>query len=346
MSFWYLDPELVAEIKISRDQGGNFRVSSHHLDKPKRANPEEMIRQLVLAQLRCHYKYPHECLLQEYPIKMGIAKKRADIAILNKNNEIEAIIEVKLNIDEEAILQLQSYVIATGAKYGAVISPYTRKVFARTSNCSFSQVTDLPMYEGEAVGSRQRIHPTSEINPHAIALMEALGILKLERATGSTSYLYLKNKILKITNTSLLSYANVRRQAIHQGIVLPSAVKDEDWDAVLCHLFENACEAEVYDNNQANVEISAFINQACQKTDDNTRVPFTEIYDHFVSWYKVNGENSKKFLPSKKAVSSHLGKNGFVRRNMGGRLYIFGLRPQSPAAITEKHTTSGNSGLR
>lgn len=333
MNFWYLDPELVAEIKISRDEVGNYRVCSHKLDKPKRANPEEMIRQLVLAQLRCHYKYPYESLVQEYPIKMGIAKKRADIAILNKSNDIEAIIEIKLNIDEEAILQLQSYVIATGARYGAVISPHTRKVFARTSNSNFAQITDLPMYEGEAVGSRERIHATSEINPHVTSLIEALGILKLARATGSTSLLYLRNKRLKITNTSLLNYANVRRQAIQQGVVLPSAVKDEDWDAVLCHLFENACEAEVGDDTQANMVITAFIKQACQQTDEDIRVPFIEIYDHFVSWYKANVENSEKFLPSKKAVSSHLERNGFERRKMGGNLYIFGLQAQSPAAV-------------
>lgn len=95
MNFWYLDPELLAEITISKDLRGHYRICSHHLDKPKRANPEEIIRQLVMVQLRCHYKYPYEKLVQEYSVKMGIARKRADIAILNKNKEIEAIIILK-----------------------------------------------------------------------------------------------------------------------------------------------------------------------------------------------------------------------------------------------------------
>jgi type I restriction enzyme M protein len=149
MNLWFLAPELLAEIEISKDIKGCYRVRSHPSDKPKLANPEEIIRQLVLVQLRWHYHYPHERTVQEYVVQMGIAKKRADIAIVNDQNILESIIEVKQTIDDDSILQLQSYMQATGARFGAVISLHARKVFMRDHSGSFAQIPDLPVFERE-----------------------------------------------------------------------------------------------------------------------------------------------------------------------------------------------------
>ena len=106
MNLWFLDPEILGQIEIYKDSLDVYRVQSRLFQKPKKATPEEIIRQLVLLQLIYHYHYPKELIVQEYLIRMGIAKKRADIVILGEDEKINVILEIKQKINSDSIGQL------------------------------------------------------------------------------------------------------------------------------------------------------------------------------------------------------------------------------------------------
>jgi hypothetical protein len=319
MNLWFIAPEVLAEIEISTETRGTYRVRSHTSDNPRSANPEEIIRQLVMAQLRCHYHYPHERLTIEFPVKMGITKKRADIAILSKQGQVETLIEIKQTVDDESILQLQSYMIATAARYGAVISLHFRTVFRRNDDGSFFEISDLPLFDrgpntdiAIEVGQKQR----KDKEPAHNTLMTSLGISGIIRLSSTTSQLLIRNKALKFTNSTLLNYSAVRKRAIQEGIFLPSTIKNRDWDELLSSLFENATENETSTGND---EISireksfeSFYEQVCEVCDQTTETLFKDIYEAFSIWYKANVEESQKFLPSKKNVSAQLVSKGFI----------------------------------
>ncbi|GLI37461.1 type I restriction enzyme HsdR N-terminal domain-containing protein [Geobacter hydrogenophilus] len=331
MNLWFLAPELLAELAISKDETGTFRVSSHPSDKPKRANPEEVIRQLVMIQLRCHYHYPYGRLLQEYVVQMGVTKKRADIAITDNNNNLETVIEVKQVIDDNSILQLQSYMHAAGARFGMVVSLHSRKVFMREPNGSFTQISDLPVYCGEHDTNGTTYGQLTKVDDSiAKTLMASLGITGLSRISNTVSCLYIKNKTMKLSNTSLLSYSAVRKQAIGTGIILPSTVGNGDWDNLLSLLFDTATVVEgnaTTDAVRRGEELfQAFLNQICEQCDSNTETMFKEIYSAFTDWYRKNNNGNDKYLPSRKNISAQLLKNGFLSRKLGGQVYISGIR--------------------
>jgi hypothetical protein len=330
MNLWFLAPELLAEIEISKDLKGVYRVCSHPSDKPKRANPEEIIRQLVLVQLRCHYHYPHDRLIQEYVVQMGVTKKRADIAIINSQNNLESLIEVKQIIDDDSILQLQSYMLATGTRFGAVVSLHTRKVFMRDQCGSFTQISDLPVFQRETDSNGATIESQqySVLNSAAKTLMATLGVTGITRISNSISHLHIKNKILRLSNTNLLNYNTVRKQAIQEGIILPSTVGNSAWDELLSLLFDNAAEIEVPTTSGTRGEESfcTFLDQFCEQCSTNTEIKFKEIYNAYAKWHKENIDDSDKYLPSKKNISAQLLKNGFQRRNSGGQVFISGIR--------------------
>lgn len=244
MNLWFFEPELLEKIEINRDSHGVYRVRSHPTDKLRRAKTEEVIKQLVVLQLRHHYHYPHEMLLQEYTVQMGILKKRADIAIVTNQKIVETIIEVKQVVDEDSILQLKSYMSAVGAKYGAVISPFERFVFYRDDARIFHQISDLPIFERQAdvkLGGGDIAEQKPKIeDSNGRILMATLGITGLKRIGITKSELIIKNNNIEISNIDLSNYNQIRKTALGQGIVLPSSVKKSHWDEAVSLLFENS----------------------------------------------------------------------------------------------------------
>lgn len=87
-----------------------------------KATPEEVIRQLELLKLTIDYGYKIEQILVEEKIVMGsgYAPKAADIVIFNNQDRVDrrAIIEVKKPNRKDGLLQLQSYMNATGVYFG------------------------------------------------------------------------------------------------------------------------------------------------------------------------------------------------------------------------------------
>ncbi|MDD5772023.1 MAG: N-6 DNA methylase [bacterium] len=92
-------------------------------DKNKKtARPEEIIRQLFLIYIRDYLKYPLNQLNVEEPIQMGSDDtKRADIVIFTNDTCTSKyiIIELKKPDEKEGIEELESYMNATGVKFGA-----------------------------------------------------------------------------------------------------------------------------------------------------------------------------------------------------------------------------------
>ena len=234
---WFLNPEFLAEIEISKNEKGAYRVRSHPLDTPKHAKSEEIIRQIVLAQLRCHYHYPQELLSQEHIIQMGIAKKRADIVVLGENSKTNAIIEVKLKFDENAVSQLQSYMMASGARFGAVIALDRRKVFRRNDEGDFVEIPDLPIHNCDMhlLDNNYRVMPATL---KSRVMIDSLGIKSLLKISSTKSELIFQKGSIIISDAALLSYNLIRKAAISKGIFLSSAISNNEWDAILEILVE------------------------------------------------------------------------------------------------------------
>lgn len=91
-------------------------------ENKKTGKPEEIIRQLFLIHIRDYLKYPLTQVNVEEPIQMGSDdSKKADIVIFTDDTCTGKyiIFEVKKPDEKEGIEQLQSYMNATGVKFGA-----------------------------------------------------------------------------------------------------------------------------------------------------------------------------------------------------------------------------------
>lgn len=99
---------------------GNYKIKCLIRDKEIKLTPEEIVRQLYLRVLLKEYKYPKELVRVEYPVAMGSDTKKADICILDKenNSSVYIIVEVKKPKHKEGKEQLKSYCNATGALMG------------------------------------------------------------------------------------------------------------------------------------------------------------------------------------------------------------------------------------
>ena len=119
--------------------------------KDVQANPEEIIRQLYIDKLLEEYKYPKEVIKVEYSVTFGREKKRADIVILDRDNQNSAycIIEVKKSKDRDGKEQLKSYTNATGAPLAVWTNGKERNIFQRLDPNYFELLSRLPKYNEE-----------------------------------------------------------------------------------------------------------------------------------------------------------------------------------------------------
>lgn len=135
--------------------------------------PEEYVRQEIEKSLVREYRYPREEVEVEFPIKVGVAKKRVDLAIFpegepHRADTIWAIIECKAadvpaNDRTEGIGQLHSYLAACiNAEFGMWTNGQERFCFRKTvvsGKYSFLEITDLPE-KGRSLEDAER--PTIE----------------------------------------------------------------------------------------------------------------------------------------------------------------------------------------
>jgi len=330
MNLWFISPEILEMLEFEKDKNGHYRVRSHHLNKSRLANPEEIIRQLVFAQLMTHYHYPYENLVIEPLIKMGISKKRADIGIINQQGNFETIIEVKQISNDESVQQLHSYMHASGVKYGALITLFERQVYYRDSTGQITTISDLPTYLNKQLTEFTLINNRKTEDFQPVNQLNDLGIFIKSRLSAKRSEIEIKGQKIIISNTDLLDFSKLRRKAIEAGIVLPSSINKSNWDLMLQHLFENAPPVNIESNenktNEAERSFRNYIETKCVKTDEKINVLFRDIYNNFTSWYINEYSENRSFLPSKINISTQLKKSGFEVRKIGGQIYVNGLQ--------------------
>lgn len=131
--------------------------------------PEEYVRQEIEKSLVREYQYPREEIRVEFPIRMGSAKKRADIVVFPEGTQptyehVWAVIECKsddtLPTDkDEGVEQLKSYMAAcANAEFGMWTNSVDRFCFRKVrvgDKFEFPEIVDLPT-KGATVEDAER----------------------------------------------------------------------------------------------------------------------------------------------------------------------------------------------
>ncbi len=115
-------------------------------DKEIQLKPEEIVRQLYAARLIKGYGYPKKRLAFEYPVNFGKEKKKADIAVFDKDRSDAAyiIVELKKPKLKDGKNQLRSYCNATGAPIGVWTNGEKISHYHRKDPNYFEDITDVP----------------------------------------------------------------------------------------------------------------------------------------------------------------------------------------------------------
>ncbi|WP_029540895.1 N-6 DNA methylase [Selenomonas sp. AB3002] len=114
--------------------------------KDIKLTPEEIVRQLYLDELQETYAYPLSRIQVEYVVNIGRDKKRADIAIMDKDrpNTPYIIIECKEPTLKDGKEQLKSYCNATGAPIGVWTNGNKISYYNRKDPNYFEDIPNLP----------------------------------------------------------------------------------------------------------------------------------------------------------------------------------------------------------
>src|SRR5579863_2871331 len=122
--------------------------------------PEEYVRQEIEKSIVREYKYPREEVAVEFKVKLGVQRKRVDLAILpegapHQQEHVWAIIECKApkvspNDKTEGVEQLKSYLAASvNAEFGLWTNGQDRlcyrKVQGTRGRIEFAEINDIPI---------------------------------------------------------------------------------------------------------------------------------------------------------------------------------------------------------
>lgn len=114
--------------------------------KEIKLTPEEVVRQLYIDELQKTYAYPLSRMQVEYVVNIGREKKRADIAIMDKDrtNTPYIIIECKEPTLKDGKEQLKSYCNATGAPIGVWTNGNSISYYNRKDPNFFEDIPNIP----------------------------------------------------------------------------------------------------------------------------------------------------------------------------------------------------------
>ncbi|MFN8904534.1 MAG: N-6 DNA methylase, partial [Pseudanabaena sp.] len=114
--------------------------------KDIKLTPEEAVRQIYLKVLCDRYQYPINRILVEYEVSFGREKKRADVAIMDKDrpNVPYIIVELKKPKLKDGKDQLRSYCNATGSPIGVWTNGDQISFYQRKDPNYFEDITDIP----------------------------------------------------------------------------------------------------------------------------------------------------------------------------------------------------------
>ncbi|MCW5213430.1 type I restriction enzyme HsdR N-terminal domain-containing protein, partial [Desulfobulbus sp. TB] len=108
--------------------------------------PEETVRQLYAARLIDEYGYPKKRIVFEYSVTFGREKKKADIAVLDKDrlDTPYILVEVKKPKLKDGKQQLRSYCNGTGSPVGVWTNGEQISYYHRKDPNYFEDITDIP----------------------------------------------------------------------------------------------------------------------------------------------------------------------------------------------------------
>jgi len=252
---WYLDPELLYNLKISILED-NYYLSSFNI-KDRKFFPEEFIRQLLYIKLILHYGIPEKLLKIEYSIQMGVSKKRADIMILNKDLKPYIIAETKKTLNENTKEQLKSYINVTRASFG-ILASQEELLFFKSIEGDLIQIKNIPFFN-------LKDEDVVVDNTNSIKNLDMMGISDLKRISDKNSEITIQNKNFKITNSDFLKYEKIRKLAIEQGIVIPFTITREHWHYIVQNLFANATDLRSENVNSDSFPILNYIKASIER---------------------------------------------------------------------------------
>lgn len=115
-------------------------------EKEIKLTPEEAVRQLYLRVLHFDYGYPLDRIQLEYSVSFGREKKRADIAITDKDDprSIYLLVELKKPKLKDGKEQLKSYCHATGAPIGVWTNGESISYYHRKDPNYFEDLPGIP----------------------------------------------------------------------------------------------------------------------------------------------------------------------------------------------------------
>ena len=219
-----LDSSILSQLKFTQ-ANDHVRVQVLDDDKPRVAKPEEIVRQLVVASLIIKYGYQPRRIKLEREIPIGINRPRADICILNEQGDIIGIIEVKGFKPKEPTEQLRSYSIASGARFGAIVTTENSISYSVDKNHSLVELSDFPKPE-MPIDLREQ--------PSASGLQESHDIFPIQELVRiSSKKVCLKTKDGEITldNTSAIRRSKVRDTFLRAGIALDfGKLSEKSWE--------------------------------------------------------------------------------------------------------------------
>lgn len=236
----FLRPEMLSRLIFSKPDGDAYFVQATSQQKARRALPEEIIRQLFMLSLFHDYKYPEELIRLELPIQMGREKKRADIAVFEANGNVKIIIEVKVELDQDSMPQLMSYMAITGAVYGAIVSGVEIICVKRLSARDAVPINDLPIFLGNDTLSEPEIQ--SEHNPQQNlpgAPRVSIDVESFERNAPTHALITIKGHTLQLSNVELESYKKLRQKFLSAGVALDPNIKQTEWFEIFSQLLED-----------------------------------------------------------------------------------------------------------
>jgi len=144
---------LEARIIESTSKGKSvFAVECLKRGKAIKCTPEEVVRQLYLAKLLYHYKYPKDRIQVEFPVQFGSdSSKRADIVVTNaeRPDAVYILVELKKPNSRAGKDQLKSYCHATGSPMGVWTNGYQIEHYLKKDPNIFEPIPDIPNAAGK-----------------------------------------------------------------------------------------------------------------------------------------------------------------------------------------------------
>jgi len=111
--------------------------------------PEEFVRQHFIHFLIKEKKYPKECIIVEKEINVYDVKKRFDVVVLNKHQEILLLTEIKaptVKIDKKVIEQILIYNTSLQSQFLVITNGLEQHVFEKIDD-KWKKIKDIEQFK-------------------------------------------------------------------------------------------------------------------------------------------------------------------------------------------------------